>query len=74
MEKMERPALCAGRLIDRGNRRMRFFRWLGSLLLSLLLDMLFHPVGLIAVALLSPVAIRLIRDYFDKKPEAALKR
>ena len=30
--------------------------------------------NLIAVALLSPVAIRLIRDYFDKKPEAALKR
>ena len=31
---------------------MRFFRWLGSLLLSLLVDMLFHPVGLIAVVLL----------------------
>ena len=30
--------------------------------------------NLIAVALLSPVAIRLIRDYVDKKPEAALKR
>ena len=30
--------------------------------------------NLIAVALLSPVAIRLIRDYFDRKPEAALKR
>ena len=43
---------------------MRFFRWLGSLLLSLLLDMLFHPVGLIAVVLLSPVAVKLIREYF----------
>ena len=30
--------------------------------------------NLIAVALLSPVAIRLIRDYFDGRPEAALRR
>ena len=30
--------------------------------------------NLIAVALLSPVAFKLVKEYFDKKPESALKR